>query len=75
MIYICVYVLYIVAGSVVFAVLETSGAEDDSNVTEAEVSIRRAILSKCPDVGEGLSIDDVIFWGREEVQQKLTQQK
>ena len=59
MIYICVYVLYIVAGSVVFAVLETSRAEDDANVVAtaaAEVS-RRAILSKCPGVGRNQNKD------------------
>jgi len=52
--YIIAYIIYIIAGSVVFAVLETIGQDDDFEDLErtaAKVSsLKKALLTKCPDI-------------------------
>ena len=62
--YIIAYIVYIVVGSITFAVLETSGYEEQ--IDEAAEAVaqdrvtnffdrKKAILSKCPTIGEKLS--------------------
>ena len=63
--YIIAYIVYIVVGSITFAVLETSGYEEQideaaeavaqDRVTKKFVDLKKAILSKCPTIGEKLS--------------------
>ena len=62
--YIIAYIVYIVVGSITFAVLETSGYEEQIDeaaeaVAQDRVSNffdrKKAILSKCPTIGEKLS--------------------